>query len=51
MYLAQVLRYGILYAVNQLARVMSKPAKVHMEAAKHLLCYYTGSTEFSITYT
>ena len=39
MYLAQVSRYDILYAVNQLARGMSKPSKAHMGAAKHLLCY------------
>ena len=36
--------------VNQLARVMSKPAKTHMGAAKHLLRYLVGSTDFSITY-
>ena len=50
MYLAQVTRYDILYAVNQLARAMSKPAKAHMGAAKHLLRYLAGSTDFSITY-
>ena len=37
MYLAQVSRYDILYAVNQLARGMSKPSKAYMGAAKHLL--------------
>ena len=50
MYLAQVTRYDILYAVNQLARAMSKPAKAHMGAVKHLLRYLAGSTDFSITY-
>ena len=50
MYLAQLTRYDILYAANQLARVMSKPAKAHMGAAKHLLRYLAGSTDFSITY-
>ena len=50
MYLAQVTRYDILYAVNQLARAMSKPAKAHMRTAKHLLRYLAGSTDFSITY-
>ena len=29
-YPAYIARYDILYAVNQLARVMSKPAKAHM---------------------
>ena len=42
MYLAQVSRYDILYAVNQLARGMSKPSKAHMGAAKHLLRYWPG---------
>ena len=50
MYHAQVTRYDILYVVNQLARAMSKPAKAHMGAAKHLLRYLVGSTDFFITY-
>ena len=50
MYLAQVCRYDILYTVNQLARVMSKPSKAHMGAAKHLLRYLAGSTDSSITF-
>ena len=29
---------------------MSKPSKAHMGAAKHLLRYLAGSTDFSITY-
>ena len=37
MYLAQVSRYDILYAVIQLARGMSKPSKAHVGVAKHLL--------------
>ena len=50
MYLAEVCRYDILYTVNQLARAMSKPSKAHMGAAKHLLRFLAGSTDFSITY-
>lgn len=50
MYLAQITRYDIMYASCQLARAMSKPAKAHMGAAKHLLRYLSGSTSFSITY-
>ena len=50
MYLTQVSRYDILYAVNQLERGVSKPSKAHMAAAKHLLCYLAGSTNFFITY-
>ena len=38
-YLAQVSRCHILYAVNQLARGMSNPSTAHMGAAKHLLRY------------
>ena len=49
MYLAQVCRYDILYIVNRLARAMYMPSKAHMGAAKHLLRYLAGSTDFSIT--
>ena len=34
MYLVQITRYDIMYAVCQLARAMSKPSKAHMGAAK-----------------
>ena len=50
MYLAQVSWYDILYAVNQLARAMSRPSKVHTGAAKHVLRYLAGSVNFPITY-
>ena len=50
MYLAQVCRYDILFTVNQLARATSKPSKAHIGAAKHLLRYLAGSTDFPITY-
>ena len=50
MYLAQVTRYDTLYAVYKLARAMPKPAKAHMGATKHLLCFLAGSTYFFITY-
>ena len=50
MYIAQVLRYYIMYATGQLAREMVKPRKVHMVAAKHTLRYLAGTTNFSITY-
>ena len=49
-YLAQVSRYDILYAVNRLARAMSKPSKAHMGAAKHVFRYLAGSVNFPITY-
>ena len=50
LYLGQVTRYEVLYAVNQLARAMSKPPKAHMAAAKHLLRCLAGTVDFSITY-
>ena len=50
MYHAQVTRYDILYAINQLTRAMSKPAKAHTGAAKHLLCDLAESTDVFITY-
>ncbi len=43
MYLAEVLRYDIMYATGQLARAMAKPSKTHMEAAKHALRYLQES--------
>ena len=33
MYLAQITRYNIMYSTCQLARAMSRPSKVHMDAA------------------
>ena len=50
MYLAQVTRYDIMYSTCQLARAMSKPSKVHMGAAKHLLRYLAGSPDCRIVY-
>ena len=39
-----------MYSSGQLARAMSRPAKVHMGAAKHLLRYLAGTTDFTIVY-
>ena len=50
MYLAQVSRFDILNAVNQLARSMSKPSKAYMGVAKHVLRYLAGSVIFPIPY-
>ena len=47
MYLAQITRYDIRYAANQLGRAMSKPAKAHMGAAMHLLPYLAEATDLS----
>ena len=49
MYLGQVTRYDILFAVNRLARAVSKPSKVPMSAAKHLFRYLAGTVDFVIT--
>ena len=49
MYIAQVLRYDIMYATGQLTRPMAKLSKVYMVAAKHTLRYIAGTTNFSIT--
>lgn len=49
-YLSQVTRYGISYAVNHLARARPKPSKVHMASAKPIR-YLAGVVAFSITYT
>ncbi|CAM9281700.1 unnamed protein product, partial [Ectocarpus sp. 6 AP-2014] len=38
------------HTTSQPARAMSKPGKVHMGAAKHLLRYLAGTTDFSITH-
>ena len=50
MYLAQITRYDVMYSTCQLARAMSKPSKVHMGAAKHLLRYLAGTLDFSLVY-
>ena len=50
MYLAQVNRFDILYAVNQPARAISKSSKAHMAAAKYLLRYLAGTVGFAIKY-
>ena len=50
MYVGLVVRYDILYSVNQLARAMPKPSKSHMAAARNLLRDPAGATYFTITY-
>ena len=50
MLLSQCTRYDITYAVNQLVRAMSKPSKLHMTAAKHLLRYLKEKMGLAITH-
>ena len=50
LYLAECTRYDLCYAVNQLMRAYSKPAEIHMVAAKHALRYLRGTTDLLIVY-
>ena len=50
LYLAQCTRYDLCYAVDQLTRACSKPAEIHMAAAKHALRYLRGTTDLPIVY-
>ena len=45
LYLAQCTRYDLCYAVHLLTRACSKPAEIHMTAAKHALRYLRGTTD------
>ena len=49
LYLSNQTRPDITFAVNFLARFMSKPAKKHWVAAKRVLRYLKGTTEYGIT--
>ena len=51
LYSAQVTRYDICYAVNQLTRACSKPAAIHLTAAQHLLRYLKGRIPTWPSYT
>ena len=48
LYLAQCTRYDLCYTVNQLTRACSKPAEIHMTAAKHALRYLRRMTDIPI---
>ena len=50
MYVTQILRHDIMCSSGQLARAISRPAKVHVGAAKHLLCYLAGTIDFTTVY-
>ena len=47
-FLGQVTRHDMLYAVNQMARAVSKPPKAHMAAAEHLPCCLARTVDFAI---
>ena len=42
-WLACITRPDIFYALSRLSKYMSKPAEVHKEAAKQLLCYLAAT--------
>ncbi|XP_055590926.1 uncharacterized protein LOC129743007 [Uranotaenia lowii] len=50
MYLAQVTRTDILYAVNQLSRYNSNPGQQHWSAVKHLFHYLRGTSKLKLVY-
>ena len=50
MFLSQCTRYDIAHAGNQLARATSKPSKLYMSAAKHLLQYLKGNMSLALTH-
>ncbi|KAF7334226.1 Transcription factor [Mycena sanguinolenta] len=50
MYAAIGTRPDIAYAVSLLARFMSKPKRIHWDAAKRVLRYLTGSKNYAITF-
>lgn len=50
LYLAQVTRYGIWYAVNQLSRAYSEPSIAQTTVAKHLLRYLEGAPDVAVIY-
>lgn len=51
MYLTSCTRPDIAQAVGALARYMSKPTIAHWTAAKHVLRYLTGTTDYGIVFT
>ena len=48
LYLAQITSKDIMYSTCQLARAKSRPSKVHIGEAKHLLRYMAGATDFTL---
>ena len=50
MFPRQCTRCDTTHAVNQLARVMSKPSQLHMTAAKHFIRYLKGDMGLATTY-
>jgi len=51
MYLACFTRPDIAYAVNQCAKFMANPGPTHIQAAKRILAYLSGTKNHKLTYT
>ncbi|CAB1101833.1 unnamed protein product [Ectocarpus sp. CCAP 1310/34] len=50
LYLAHCTRYDLCDAVNQLTRASSKPAQVHITAARHALRYFFGTPDMLVVF-
>jgi hypothetical protein len=50
-YLCTFTRPDLVFATNQLAKHMSNPGKVHMDAAHRVLRYLKGTAHYGLTYT
>ncbi len=50
MFAAIAVRIDIATAVNRLSQYLSQPRKIHLQAAKHVLRYLTGSPQLGILY-
>jgi hypothetical protein len=51
LYSALCTRVDVAYAISQLSRFSSNPAKVHWEALKKLIRYLKGTSSWGLTYT
>jgi hypothetical protein len=51
LYVAQVFRPDIAFAVSELARHQERPSLQHWEAGKHVLRYLKGTQQIGITYS
>ncbi|MCO5591036.1 hypothetical protein L7F22_045012 [Adiantum nelumboides] len=49
-YLISCTRFDLCYTGHILSRSMSKPCKVHKQAAKHTLCYLCTTQHYTLTY-
>lgn len=45
-----MIRYEIMYVVNQVSKAIPKPSKAHIAAAERLFCYLAGTSDFDIPY-